>query len=285
MNKINKYYSYSQINTFLNCPKKYKLIYIDKILIKKESIEGFIGKVVHEVLEWIYKEKSNFLIWDKIENKYFEFWIKRWHSEIFYFNKKMLFDKNKKNYKSFNQKHFKKIGLEYLRNYYIASGGPNLNFDSVIGVESTLYTKINGYTFKVIIDRIDKTKDGIHIYDYKTGKSKSKTILNNDIQLPIYQIALEQKYPKQKIYLNWHFLKEKDKEKYHIRISKDKNEINKIKLKITNTINEIKKNKATQDNQLQFSAKTSFLCNWCYLWEYCDAKTEYNEKNNSLNVE
>ena len=58
MNKINKYYSYSQINTFLNCPKKYKLIYIDKISIKKESIEAFIGKVVHEVLEWIYKEIS-----------------------------------------------------------------------------------------------------------------------------------------------------------------------------------------------------------------------------------
>ena len=60
-------FSYSQINTFSNCPQKYKLIYIDKIKKPHDSIEAFLGKVVHEVLEWIYKEKMSYLIWDSIE--------------------------------------------------------------------------------------------------------------------------------------------------------------------------------------------------------------------------
>ena len=33
-------------------------------------------KVVHEVLEWIYKEKMSYLIWDSIEKKYTEIWEK-----------------------------------------------------------------------------------------------------------------------------------------------------------------------------------------------------------------
>ena len=66
LNKKNKeYYSYSQINTFLNCPQKYKLIYIKNIKTEKEGIEAFIGKIVHEVLEWIYKQKSEYLISDE----------------------------------------------------------------------------------------------------------------------------------------------------------------------------------------------------------------------------
>jgi len=289
MNKKNKeYYSYSQINTFLNCPQKYKLIYIDNIKTQRESVEGFIGKIVHEVLEWIYKQKIEYLIWDKIEEKYFEIWLDRWHNKIFYFNKKMLFEKNRVNknkYRKFNQSYFKKIGLEYLRNYYRINGGPNLNYNSTIDTELELYTSINNNTFKVIIDRIDKTGNSIDIHDYKTGRPKSKASLNNDIQLVIYQIAMQEKYPDKNFLLNWHFLKEKTKNKQHIKIKKTSNEILTTINKISKTIKEIVENKNNQSNKISFSAKTSFLCNWCYLWEHCYAKKQYNEKNQALNIE
>ena len=59
MKKKQKYYSYSQLNTFNNCPQKYKIIYIDKIKSNNESIEAFVGKRVHETLEWLYSDLEN----------------------------------------------------------------------------------------------------------------------------------------------------------------------------------------------------------------------------------
>ena len=80
---MKKYFSYSQINTFLNCPQKYKLIYIDGIRTADEGIESYMGKTVHEVLEWIYNKKLNYYVWDNIEDKYKKVWKKKWHQSIY----------------------------------------------------------------------------------------------------------------------------------------------------------------------------------------------------------
>ena len=288
MKKKQEHYSYSQINTFINCPQKYKLLYIDKIKSKKEGIEAFVGKVVHEVLEFIYKNKIEYLIWDKVEDIYYEIWSSRWHDKIFYFNRTMIFENNKFNkskYKEYNQAYFKKLGLEYIRNYYIVNHGPNLNMDFVIDTEVLSFVNINKYNFKTIIDRIDKTESSLEIHDYKTGRPKSKGELKNDMQLPIYQLALIDKYPNREIYLNWHFLKEKNIEKQHIRLKKDATEINSIINKISDIVENIIKSKNSKLDEDTFPAKASFLCNWCYLWENCSKKKEYNEENPSLKIE
>jgi len=52
-------YSHSRISTFENCPYQYKLKYIDR---KKPeistTIEAFMGSMVHEALEDLYKKKK-----------------------------------------------------------------------------------------------------------------------------------------------------------------------------------------------------------------------------------
>ena len=48
-------YSHSRLSTFEQCPFKFKLRYIDKIIPEIENtIESFLGGIVHETLEWIY---------------------------------------------------------------------------------------------------------------------------------------------------------------------------------------------------------------------------------------
>ena len=61
-----KYYSYSQLSTFKNCPQKYKIQYIDKVKNNNESIESFLGKRIHESLEWLYQKskKDSFISFD-----------------------------------------------------------------------------------------------------------------------------------------------------------------------------------------------------------------------------
>ena len=52
-------YSNSRVSTYENCPYQYKLKYIDKIKVDiPTTIEAFMGNLVHQALEKIYKDKK-----------------------------------------------------------------------------------------------------------------------------------------------------------------------------------------------------------------------------------
>ena len=44
-------YSHSRLSCFEDCPKRFHYRYILKVPAETQSIEGFVGKQVHEVLE------------------------------------------------------------------------------------------------------------------------------------------------------------------------------------------------------------------------------------------
>ena len=49
------YYSHSKLSTFEQCPFRFKLRYIDKVVPEIENfIEAFLGSAVHNTLEWLY---------------------------------------------------------------------------------------------------------------------------------------------------------------------------------------------------------------------------------------
>ena len=50
-------YSHSRLNTFEQCPQKFKLKYIDKVETDvEESVEAFLGSRAHETLEKLYRD-------------------------------------------------------------------------------------------------------------------------------------------------------------------------------------------------------------------------------------
>ena len=266
MNKKQHFFSFSQLGTYSNCPQKYKLIYIDKKSKPYDSIEAFMGKVVHEVLEWLYNDKVN-CGFDEINKKYDEIWHERWHDNIFIAEIK----------KQHDTKFFKKIGLECLRHYYRLNGEANIDYSKTIGVEKKIEFQIDSFYFKTVIDRLDD-KDGIfEIHDYKAGKPKTKKMLKKDLQLFIYLKAVESHYTKshEKITLNWHYLKERTKDKQHIQIIKTDAELNEHKKELLNQVKRINDAKGTG----LFPAKESFLCQWCYFWDECEGMPEQYYRN------
>ena len=48
-------YSHSRLSSFEDCPRKFQYRYVLRIPSESESIEGFVGKRVHEVLERLYR--------------------------------------------------------------------------------------------------------------------------------------------------------------------------------------------------------------------------------------
>ena len=78
-------FSYSKINTYKTCPQRFKINYLDKTYKPHESIEAFMGKRVHEVLEWLYNEREyigTFCTIDHLLDKYNQLWNEKWHQNI-----------------------------------------------------------------------------------------------------------------------------------------------------------------------------------------------------------
>ena len=258
---IQSTFSYSQLNTFKTCPQQYKIIYLDGVRKGHESIEAFIGKLVHEVLEWLYscenREKS-YITFDYLCQVYDDKWTKRWHQHIY------VADARKKS------DYYYSIGKRCLSNYY-SRYGPIFD-QPVESTEVELKFSIGDYIFRGIIDRLDHPEPGKWIvHDYKTSKHpKSERQAINDIQLALYQIAVEQNYGEVKdLSLTWHFLRFGSE----ITVLHTRDQLEKLKNKLIHMTEKIIQ---FRENENNFLPKETMLCNWCYLWEECTAKVGPN---------
>ena len=254
-------FSYSQLNTFKTCPQQYRIIYIDGIRKEDESIEAFMGKRVHEVLEWLYNAENRekpYITFDRLCQKYDDQWVANWHKNIHIADKRNSTD------------FYYTIGKRCLSNYY-GRYGPT--FDQMVeDMELKLQFKIGNYTFRGVIDRLDHTGPGKWIvHDYKTSKyQKSQQQAMNDIQLALYQIAVEQNFGQvNDISLTWHFLRMGTE----VTVLHTRDQLEKLQKKLIKMVDKII---SYMDNENNFLPKESVLCNWCYLWEECTAKVGPN---------
>tara|TARA_B100000315_G_C14424613_1_gene517228 strand:- start:46 stop:858 length:813 start_codon:yes stop_codon:yes gene_type:complete len=254
-------FSYSQLNTFKTCPQQYKIIYLDGVRREHESIEAFMGKRVHGVLEWLYNHENmrkSYITFDRLCQAYDDQWTAEWHNHIY------IADARK------NSDFYYSIGKRCLSNYYNCYGP---TFDQKVeDTEVRLKFTIGDYTFRGIIDRLDNPEPGKWVvHDYKTSKHpKSKRQAMNDIQLAMYQIAVEQNYEHvNEVSLTWHFLRIGSV----VSICHTRDKLENIRKKLVRMVDKIIQ---CTDNENNFLPKETPLCYWCYLWEECTAKVGLN---------
>ena len=259
--KSSKTFSYSQLNTFKTCPQQYKIIYRDGIRKEHESIEAFMGKRVHEVLEWLYSKENQgkpYITFDRLCQTYDNQWRAHWHKNIHIADSRNYTD------------YYYSIGKRCLSNYY-GRYGPT--FDQMVeGTEVKLTFSIGDYTFRGVIDRLDHMGQGKWIvHDYKTSKrQKSQQQAMNDIQLALYQIAVEQNFGQvNDISLTWHFLRMGSE----VTVLHTREQLEKLRGKLIRMVDKIID---CMDDENNFLPRETILCNWCYLWEECTAKVGPN---------
>ncbi len=257
-------YSHSKISSFENCPYQYKLKYIDKEKPEIENtIEAFIGDIVHQALESLYKDKK----FKKRVSKaslikfYRDLWDKEYSEDIKVVKQELTAE------------NYKKMGEKFLSDYY--EKYKPFEQLTILGLETQdKMTLADGNQWHVRIDKFACDNEGnYYVMDYKTNsRMKDQEEADSDRQLAMYSIWVKDKFKDAKsVKLVWHMLAF-NKE---VISERSDEELEKLQQEIIIKIKEI-------ENAKEFPTKVSALCDYCGFRNICPSfkhKLELETKN------
>ena len=249
-----KVYSHSKLSTFEQCPQKYKFRYIDKIVIIEKSIESFLGKTVHSVLEWLYLEvkQGRLPSLDEVILYYSQAWTQTYDEKGIIINGQMT------------QQDYLEKGVKFLIDYYVKHKPFD---DNTLEIEKEITLTIDDkreYQLRGFIDRLSynlKTCE-YEIHDYKTSNTApSQEKIDEDRQLALYSIAIKEKFGKDKeVLLVWHYLAFNK----NVHSKRTNEQLEELKRSVLDLIKMIE---STQN----FRPYISRLCDWCEYQNICPA--------------
>ncbi|MFH0808700.1 MAG: PD-(D/E)XK nuclease family protein [archaeon] len=246
-------YSHSRLSTYENCPYQYKLRYIDKIKVDvPTTIEAFMGDLVHQTLEKLYKDKK----FEKVVSKatllkfYKDLWAKEYSEDILVV----------KADQGLNSENYRKMGMKFIKDYY----DKYKPFDqlTILGLETTdRMTLPDGNQWHVRIDKLACDNEGNYfVCDYKTNaRMKDQEEADADRQLALYSIWVKDKFRDAKsVKLIWHMLAfNKD------AVSERSDEqLEKLQQDVCNKIKEV-------ESATEFPRNQTGLCNYCIYKGIC----------------
>jgi DNA helicase-2/ATP-dependent DNA helicase PcrA len=169
-----KFLSYSQIDTFLTCPLKYKYRYLLNVPAEPHHALTF-GQSIHNTLHEFhrYQQQGKILSLSKLLSIY-----KKNFLELGYESESHKIERFKSGINALNEYH--KVFMEFL-------GTPKI-------LEKNFKLKIAETQFVGKIDRIDETKKGLEIIDYKTGNPKDQKSVDKNKQLTLYGLAAKEAF-------------------------------------------------------------------------------------------
>ncbi|MFZ1948271.1 MAG: PD-(D/E)XK nuclease family protein [bacterium] len=249
-------YSHSRLETYGNCPRLYKLQYVDKVEVGEvESVEAFLGGRVHEALEKLYKDVRMMCLptCEEVLAHFDKLWDENWHEEVTIVRADYTAD----NYRDVGRKCL----ADYYKRYFPFDSSKTIALEQLV---SFPLDEAKHYLVRGVIDRLAVAADGTYeIHDYKTsGRLATQGDADKDRQLAIYHLAIENMWPDVKnVDLVWHYLAF-DKE---LRSRRTAAELKTLKQEVMAAIAAIE---ADQD----FRPKESALCDWCAYPAFCPAK-------------
>lgn len=261
--------SYSALDTYKTCPLKYKYQEIEKRKTPKR-VEQVFGTVVHSALKYMFLRDPLYPALDEV----IDFYTQKWKEAAEKIEWKNL------ERKEAQEKMYFEEGIKLLENFYKKNSPWNFN---AVELESRFQINLEDadtgttHTLAGFIDRIDKDPAGdmYEIIDYKTGKKMpSQEMLEDNLQLGLYSIALKDRWPKlpaEHIQTSLYFLKHNEK----ISAVHSDEKLERAKGRILAIIKEIEKR---MESGL-FEPTPGPLCSWCGFRPICPMWShEYKNK-------
>lgn len=249
--------SYSALETYRNCPLKYKYQNIDHIK-EPKSKEAVFGTIIHSALKFAHTPG----ILSPTLEQTLDYFSRNWNSDVF--------EVEAEERAAFSQ------GVEMIRKYYEKN---NIAATNIVDLESRFAIDLEGNVISGIIDRIDKTDDGYEIIDYKTAKKMpSQEYVDNNLQLSVYLKAFLVRYPEEaknleKIKVSLYFLKHGVK----LTASRNLQQLQKIDEEFLEVIQNIEQGK--------FDPNITPLCDWCGYQKLCPMWRHKFKNERKINTE
>jgi putative RecB family exonuclease len=248
-------FSHSRIASFENCPKQFEFRYVQKIQSETESIEAFVGKRVHEVLERLYLFAGRGMLpgIEKVVDRYHKLWEDAYDAERVRIVREGA-----------TLGFYRALGERCVRGYYLR----HYPFDDgeTLGLEKRVLFPLDEggqYRMQGIIDRISRARDGtIEVHDYKTGaRVPTQRALDEDRQLALYQIGLAREFgDSTRFRLVWHY------------VAKD---VTRVSLRTREELDLLRETTIARIDEIQtttaFAVRKSALCGWCEYRSICPA--------------
>lgn len=257
MNGATDVFSPSRLSQFENCPKKFEYRYVQRIEAESESVEGFLGKRVHEVLERLYRVTSRgrgVPSLARVLERFGALWQE-------HFDPERVRVVREEAHVELYRAHGERCLENYYRRHY------PFDADETLGVEQRVRFSLDAdgqYRMQGIIDRLVEARDGaLEIHDYKTGvRVPSQARLDRDRQLALYQMGIAERHGGERpVRLVWHYL-------FHNQERRSTRTPEQLARLRTRTMRLIDKIRA----ETEFAAKPGPLCAWCEYRDRCPAQ-------------
>lgn len=242
-------YSHSKMNTFRQCPLKYRFAYIDKIKKEEEGIEAFTGSCVHKALEELLGLKKEFdrePDFEKAGELFLATWEEKYHPGI-------VIRRN-----GVTPEDYRKRGLMALRNFFEMEKGRE--FGELLGLEVRLLFPLGNSSIKGFIDRLQKDGDTFHIIDYKVARNDMpQEKADSDTQLALYEIGIRKLYPDvRNVVLHWYMLPHNNV----VDSTRTESDLRQLEADVLALIDKI-------ESTTEFLPVETSLCGWCEYQEEC----------------
>ena len=252
-------YSHSRVSMYENCPYAYKLKYIDRVEVDiPTTIEAFMGDLVHQTLEKMYKDK-------KFKKRVSKAMLVRFFKDLWdrEYSKDILIVKE-----GLTAENYKKMGIKFISDYYDTYKNDDM---TILGLETQdKMTLPDGNKWHVRIDKLGCKGDVYYVCDYKTNsRMKDQEEADSDRQLAMYSIWVKNRFKDaKKVVLKWHMLAF-NKEAISERSNQ---QLEKLQQEVINIIKEI-------ENAKEFPRNQTALCDYCVFKQMCPSfKHEFELK-------
>lgn len=191
-------YSFSRLKCFQQCPMRYRFRYLQGRKEAFRSIESYLGNAVHDVLEWLYNQRTDGSDPDleATLGRFASRWTEGWDQAIAI----IRVDETEENYI--------RLGREMLTRFHRDTFARDQS--QTVALEQRVSERLaDNVVFTGFADRVGRTEKGrLFVIDYKTSRSEGNgSDFSEGLQAPLYAACVLRRQDEQEVLAGYHYLR------------------------------------------------------------------------------
>ena len=248
-------FSHSSLASFENCPRQYWFRYVERVRVDVESVEAFVGKRVHEILERLYRFVGRGMVPSlaRVLWRFDRTWEEQYDP-----------DRVRVVRAGMDASAYRTAGTRCLTNYY--RDHYPFDADETVGLERPIEFALDAdgaYAMRGIVDRVVRARDGaLEIHDFKTGRRlPSQAELDRDRQLALYELGLRGELGESgAVRLVWHFVLHGRRRES----TRSPEQLDALRRDLMGLVDRVRAER-------EWAVRPGPLCGWCEYRELCPA--------------